>query len=38
MKTKEASFNKSIQIISHNVYTVAMDTKPKHLYNFQGTT
>ena len=31
VKTKEASFNKTIQIISHNVYTVAMDTTPKPL-------
>ena len=31
MKAKEAFFNKSIEIISHNVYTIAMDTTPNPL-------
>ena len=38
MMTKDAFFNKSIEVISHNMYTIAMDTTPIPLSKFQGAT
>ena len=34
IKTKEVFFNKSIEIIFHDMYKVAMDTTPKPLKKF----
>ena len=38
IKAKEAFFNKTSEIISYNMYRVAMDTTTKTFKNFQGTT
>ena len=38
IKATEAFFNKTNEIISHNIYMVAMDTTPKPFWNFQETT
>ena len=38
IRTKEAFFNKTNEIISYNMHAVAMDTTTKPFQNFQGTT
>ena len=38
IKAKEAFFKKTNEIISYNMYMVAMDTTTKPFWNFQGTT
>ena len=38
IKAKEAFLKKTDEIISYNMYTVAMDTTTKPFWNFQGTT